>query len=206
MKVFISHASADKRIARRIADELHAIGVDTFLDENNLSTGDDFEHTIQRELARCDDFLVLLTKRSIGREWVLIELGGALALRKRIVPILHLIEPEQIPGAIGKNLARRLSDIGRYYDELRERPPQSARSARRRRYAVGQRVRIVGGNGEAVRDNARDINWLSPEMDAFKGRQAVVREIDEADRTVRLDVDGMRYWWAVEWLMPAARI
>lgn len=49
LKVFISHATVDTWVARQLADHIHRCGHMTFLDQVNLSHGDDFEQEILRQ-------------------------------------------------------------------------------------------------------------------------------------------------------------
>jgi sulfopyruvate decarboxylase TPP-binding subunit len=63
MKVFISHSSTDKWIARQISMHLAAIGIDSFLDEKEIETGDSIDEAIQTHLADCDELLMLLSPR-----------------------------------------------------------------------------------------------------------------------------------------------
>jgi hypothetical protein len=90
MKVFISHSSRDRWAARRISADLEKLGVDTFLDEKDIETGESIDETISVHLKDCDECLLLLSPASLKSHWVLIEIGGAKALGKRLVPMLHI--------------------------------------------------------------------------------------------------------------------
>ena len=60
MKVFISHSSKDKWAARRIAEDLQSLGVETFLDEKDIRTGQSLDDSIKTHLKDSSDFLILL--------------------------------------------------------------------------------------------------------------------------------------------------
>lgn len=70
MKVFLSHSSADKPLARRLARDLRARHVDVWLDEWELRVGEKFEQRIEQGLDEVDFVIVLLTKASVASEWV----------------------------------------------------------------------------------------------------------------------------------------
>jgi TIR domain-containing protein len=84
--VFISHSHKDRWIARQIvgliASKGHRHGVETFLDEKDIEGGDSIAQSVLKSIQGCNEFLVLLTRNSIGRPWVLIEIGAAWAMEK----------------------------------------------------------------------------------------------------------------------------
>jgi hypothetical protein len=114
MKVFISHSSRDKWIARKLSEEITNLKCTTFLDEKDIQTGESIDSEINKHLVDCDDFLLLLSPDSIKSHWVLIELGGALALKKRVVIILLYLGANEIPQPITKYLARDINEIDKY--------------------------------------------------------------------------------------------
>ena len=54
MKMFISHSSYDKWIARQISNLLEADGHTTFLDEKDIKTGESIDESIQNHLKDSD--------------------------------------------------------------------------------------------------------------------------------------------------------
>ncbi len=70
MKVFISHGKADSWLADRIARAIRDEGAVTFLDENDISKGDDFKMRIHKEVAACDELVALFTPWTAQRFWV----------------------------------------------------------------------------------------------------------------------------------------
>src|SRR5437016_2873508 len=121
MKVFISHSSTDKWIARKLSEEITSLKCETFLDEKDIATGESIDSEVHNHLQDCDDFLLLLSPDSLKSHWVLVELGGALALKKRIVIILLHLGANDIPPPISKFLARDINDVEKYYEEIRKR-------------------------------------------------------------------------------------
>jgi CheY-like chemotaxis protein len=69
-KVFISHSSKDKDLARKIADQLVANGHPVWLDEWEILVGDSISQKIQKGLERSDLVAVLLTSQGINSGWV----------------------------------------------------------------------------------------------------------------------------------------
>jgi hypothetical protein len=213
MKVFVSHSSKDKWIARRISEDLEARGVSVFLDEKDIETGASIDVSIQEHLRDSDDCLILLSPASVSSHWVLIELGGALALQKRVVPILLHIGTNEVPQPISKHLARDLNEIEKYYAEVDRRlkgervpsrPVVESRKAKspRRSLAVGTRVRIVDKEPALLSEAERLIGWTS-EMNAYLGRIAKVVSVDLAPPvTATLDIDEGDFIWSFEWLIP----
>lgn len=225
MKVFISHSSSDKWIARQIAEQLAARGIDTFLDEKDIETGDSIDDKIQEELSDSDELLMLLSPASLKSSWVLIEIGGARALRKRLVPILLHVGPNDLPPPLATGLARDLNDIQRYYDEVeaRSRKPKetqqeltteelraaektTSRATRARSYDVGERVQLPRVEPDSTyARSGTDVGW-NPDMDDFLGLTAMVTEIDEEEPdVVRVDVDNGKWYWLMDWLKPVEK-
>jgi hypothetical protein len=121
VKVFISHSTEDKWIARKLSEELQGLGASTFLDEKDIATGESIDDTIQTHLRDCDDILMLLSPAALASHWVMLEIGGAKALGKLLVPILVNVGPNELPPPIAKGLARDLNDVDAYFDEVRAR-------------------------------------------------------------------------------------
>jgi hypothetical protein len=125
-RIFVSHATADKWVARALCDRLDAAGAITFRDDRDIAGGDRIPDAIIREIDRCDDFLVLLTPASVNRPWVLIEIGMALGrgLRRmppRIVPIVYHVGVDPIPEMIKDRKAHELNSFDDYVNEVVKR-------------------------------------------------------------------------------------
>lgn len=120
--VFISHSTKDRWIARQmvaiIERRAKRYGVRTFLDERDIEGGDSIPETILAQLRACQEFVILLSPESIARQWVLIELGAALGLRKQVVPIMYNVAPVDIPDIIRLTKAYELNDLDDYVGEL----------------------------------------------------------------------------------------
>jgi hypothetical protein len=60
--VFISYARDDKKIALAIRDQLEAANIDTWMDENDLEPGEQYEDSIQDNIKNASFFVALISK------------------------------------------------------------------------------------------------------------------------------------------------
>jgi hypothetical protein len=91
-QVFLSHSSADKMLARRLAADLRDAGVKVWFDEWEIETGDSISQQIQDGLRESDFVAVLLTRQSVEHGWVEKEWQSRITLeaktgRKLILPL-----------------------------------------------------------------------------------------------------------------------
>ena len=93
-------------------------GVRTFLDEKDLEAGAIIPKRFGDIFESCEEFLVLLTSLSISRQWVLLELGAAWGLRKRIAAIIDKVADDDLPDIIRQTKACGLNDFDRFVSEL----------------------------------------------------------------------------------------
>jgi len=212
MKIFISHSSKDKWAARRIAKDLDALGCSVFIDEKDIKTGESIDAAIRTNLVDCDHFLILISPASLGSEWVLLELGGAIALSKTVIPILLYVGVNEVPQAINLKLARDINELDRYYDEIisivKKRPMAMELPSEEKRidskFQKGAIVRIATNSPEKIyRAIGFDTAW-SNEMDKFLGHEARIVEVDE-DGDYSLDIDEGKFFWAKEWLVRSSK-
>jgi hypothetical protein len=70
ISLFLSHASKDKPIVRRLARKLKSTGIRVWLDEWEIKVGDSITQLIQRAITECDCIAVWLTKNSVESKWV----------------------------------------------------------------------------------------------------------------------------------------
>ncbi len=202
MKVFISHSSSDKWAARRIAKDLEDLKIETFLDEKDIKTGESIDIKIQENLSQCDDLLILITPASVNSQWVLIELGGAIALKKNIIPILMHVGVNDIPSVINKLLGRDINEIEKYYAEIKSKSPIPKRIKPvlpitvLKTFEIGDRVQLP--------KIAKPINeppgW-NDDMDKYLGLQTTVKDLRTEYNAVGVDIDGGAWTWAIDWLV-----
>ena len=206
MKVFISHSTHDKWVARQISSQLVERGHETFLDEKDIDTGDSIDESLQKHLADCDELLILISPVSLKSHWVFIEIGGAKALGKRIAPVLLHVEANEIPQPISQLLARDINDVEKYYDELDDRAAGKAIPKRPKfptrktagTFKVGDRVRIADVEHLTEGDKDRAPKWVDG-MDKYSGAVTEITKISHED-LVFLAVDKDVFGWTTHWL------
>src|SRR6187551_68839 len=101
-QIFVSHATADKWIAKVLCEKLESVGATTFRDDRDIDGGDDIPEEIRRQIKRSKEVVVLLTPRSINRQWVTLEVGAAWGWSKhmRITMIMCHVSVDPIPDMI----------------------------------------------------------------------------------------------------------
>lgn len=70
VKVFLSHSSDDKDLARRLGRDLRAANVDVWLDQWEIAVGEKYTPIIEKGVDEADFVLVLLTSSSVAKKWV----------------------------------------------------------------------------------------------------------------------------------------
>jgi hypothetical protein len=69
-RIFISHSSADKVIARQLANDLRDLGHDPWLDEYAIRVGESIPDKIEKGLQDAEFVVVLLTPDAVRSGWV----------------------------------------------------------------------------------------------------------------------------------------
>lgn len=94
-RIFISYSRVNKDFAVDLAKELKSSGFSVWLDVLDISTGARWDDEVEKALATCGIFMVILTPTSVASENVKDEIGYAIDHGKRIVPVL--LENAAIP-------------------------------------------------------------------------------------------------------------
>jgi hypothetical protein len=87
-RIFISWSGEDRPWVKDFAAALRLQGNEVWLDEQQLKPGDPIEPAIENGLRSSDTVAFVLTPESARRRNVLFELGAAIGMKKRIVPIV----------------------------------------------------------------------------------------------------------------------
>ena len=99
--VFLSYASDDAALAKRIAVSLQANGIDTWWVRWCIAAGDSLRQKIDEGLSGCTHFLVLLTPQSIDKPWVNQEMDAGLVRKLsnacRFLPVRHQLPAGKLP-------------------------------------------------------------------------------------------------------------
>ena len=90
-KVFISHASADRRRAQRLGRLLAEHGIEYWFSREHLAHGQDWYRGIGGALERCNWLIIVGSRPAIRNKWVKDEVTYALVdrrYRNRVIPLL----------------------------------------------------------------------------------------------------------------------
>ncbi|TVP66315.1 MAG: TIR domain-containing protein [Leptolyngbya sp. LCM1.Bin17] len=94
--VFISYGRADsKGFAKNLCQQLTANGYRVWLDLNDIPLGVNYQSQIDTDLERSHNFIFIMSPHSVNSKYCYIEVERALALHKRIIPLLHIDEINQ---------------------------------------------------------------------------------------------------------------
>ena len=96
-KIFVSFPRRDAAFAVEWVMVLRERGIRAFCSYEDIKPGDDWHEKLREAIADCDELLLLCSPEAVQSEWVLIEIGAAWALGKRITPILLAGEVEELP-------------------------------------------------------------------------------------------------------------
>lgn len=99
-KVFLSFAGKDRPHAESLRDELEARNVNAYLDEYEISPGDNIVSAINDALTTSDYYVLLWSANTPAREWVTEEWTSAFALemaRRRAFLFIVRLDEEPLP-------------------------------------------------------------------------------------------------------------
>jgi hypothetical protein len=101
--VFLSYASQDAAVVKRICDALQAVGIEVWFDQSELRGGDAWDQKIRREVHDCALFIPVISANTAARhegyfrlEWDLADQRTDMIARNRpfIVPVCVDATPE----------------------------------------------------------------------------------------------------------------
>lgn len=87
LQVFLGYSHADHSVAAEIRDGLKACGLHVWSDED-IHPGQSLSATIASAIDLADAFVMLLSRTSSRSQWAALEVGGAIASNKRLIPVL----------------------------------------------------------------------------------------------------------------------
>lgn len=132
-RVFLSHATADDSLmGKLVKPEVEKTGAKAFID-SDIDYGFDFRDRIIKELNSSDEFIILFTKSSIERPWVIAELGASVLREfnedKKIIPVIYGVDintlhEKGLMQLIGNKQLLDLNDLDKYYEQLAKRVQQ----------------------------------------------------------------------------------
>ncbi len=89
LDVFISYSRSDSDLARALNDKLQVQGKTTWFDQESITSKTDFQQEIYRVIESADNFLFILSPRSINSPHCADEFEYAAKLNKRFITVLH---------------------------------------------------------------------------------------------------------------------
>lgn len=101
-RVFISHASDDKKIAEEFTTMFTKKNIKSFDANLDILSGENWEEKLLEEINKSDELLLILSPNSIKSNWVMIEVGAAWTLGKPITPATLYVKLESVPEPIKK--------------------------------------------------------------------------------------------------------
>lgn len=87
-QVFISHAASDREWVRAFAAAMRDLGVNVWFDEFNIGPGDSIPDSLERALRDSEIVVLPITRETVHNSNFLFELGAAMGMNKRIVPVV----------------------------------------------------------------------------------------------------------------------
>ena len=87
-KAFISYSHRDKGWVRSLVENLVNEGVDVWLDEKEISVGESIADKIEEGLRSSDSLVLVISPENIQSSNLFFELGAALAMGKRVIPVV----------------------------------------------------------------------------------------------------------------------
>jgi len=97
-EVFLAYAEDNRSTAEQIRNSLRRAGFTVWTNRTDIQVGAEFQQVIDRGIEEANNVVYLLSSAAIASPYCQQELEYALALNKRIIPVLvEAIAPEQIP-------------------------------------------------------------------------------------------------------------
>lgn len=100
-KIFISHAGKDRAFAQNLSSALHERGAETWTDAD-VQPGEHWESSLRKALKQANVVLLLLSNRYKKSDTSLFELGAAMGLDKKIIPVSISSGPKDLYGLFDK--------------------------------------------------------------------------------------------------------
>ena len=154
--IFISHSSIDKpTIVRKLAKELRALGLDVWLDEDDILCGDNILTQIEQGIQSSLCVVLILTPSFFQSNWSSLELGLARADKHgtHIIPVLSGITVEDVANKYAFLMAQKYISL----DSL----------------GISEGAKILAKTVEVLKDRKRLVEPLD--------YQSVVRKLNNFD-------------------------
>jgi hypothetical protein len=98
--IFLSYHRADDEWTKRFVDALSKQGMEVWYDEI-IKAGETWREKLEEGLRQSRNIVFVVTPETARSNWMALELGAALALKKHLIPIVAEDTPlKDIPGPI----------------------------------------------------------------------------------------------------------
>ena len=88
MKVFVSYSTKDLADVEALKASLSGSPIEIFIAENSVKPSESLANEIKSAIKACDLFVVVWSNNAKNSDWVSQEVGQAVALDKKILPIV----------------------------------------------------------------------------------------------------------------------
>jgi 16S rRNA G1207 methylase RsmC len=88
LNIFVSYSTRDLEQVSALQAELSSTPIKVYVAQDSMPPGVDINQAIKETISQADAFVLVWSKNARDSEWVLQELGQAVALRKPILPIV----------------------------------------------------------------------------------------------------------------------
>jgi hypothetical protein len=95
--VFISYSAKDENLAQFVRSHLDAQDLDVFLASISLNAGEHWTPQIMEALRNSEWVFLLASKNALASPNVQHEVGGAIFGKKKLVPIMWDVQPNNLP-------------------------------------------------------------------------------------------------------------
>ena len=97
-RIFISYSHSDSAWAKAFADQLAKRDLSLWFDQWSIKPGEDWREAIGHAIRESEVILLLINPDSVESPNLFLELGAAMALNKRIIPIVsEEVDRSKIP-------------------------------------------------------------------------------------------------------------
>jgi hypothetical protein len=107
--VFISFSSKDEQLANFVRDHLVASNVAVFLAPVSLQPGQQWSEEVLKALRGSSWVIFLASRAACASAWVQQELGVAIGMQKKLVPVVWDMPPSELPGWAARHHAINLA-------------------------------------------------------------------------------------------------
>ena len=99
--MFVSYSRRDDEFVHRLVVDLQSRGKSVWLDTQGIQDGEVFPDAIREAIEQSDGFVFVITPESVGSRYCAQEVDHALALSKRVVPVLRApVDDDRLPEPI----------------------------------------------------------------------------------------------------------